>query len=140
MLNVHEILKSGNLSFTESRKLMLEILNKAERPLSGKEIEELIMGNCNRTTIYRNLNSFFNKDIVQRVISDDCIKYKLVAENNGSKKKPDHVHFQCRSCNHLICLESVTIKDYILPEGFSVIENQFLIFGICKDCNRERKA
>ena len=119
---------------------MLEILNKAERPLSGKEIEELMRRNCNRTTIYRNLNSFFDKGIVQRVISDDCIKYKLVAENDRSKRKPDHVHFQCRSCNRLICLESVTIKDYILPEGYTGIENQFLIFGICKDCNHGNKA
>lgn len=140
MRNVSEILKSENLSLTGSRKLMLEILNKAERPLSGKEIEGLMMGNCNRTTIYRNLNNFYDKGILQRVLSNDCIKYKLVAENDGHKRKPDHIHFKCRSCNRLICLESIPIKDFILPDGYTRIENQFLIFGICKDCNYGSKA
>ncbi len=134
-MNFPEMLKSYNLSLTRSRLRLLEILDGASIPLSERDIELRMGMTCNRTTVYRNLTTLVGKGIAQRILSDDSVKYKILHGGDGSSRKHDHVHFQCRSCNRVLCLEDLMVKDYILPEGFSKIENQFLIVGICKDCN-----
>ena len=126
-----ELLKSYHLSLTKSRIGLLEILEKSTVPLSERDIEARMYTGCNRTTIYRNLGTFVGKGVVQRILSDDSVKYKLLCRDD----KHDHVHFQCRICNRVICLEELLVYDYELPGGYSKIENQFLIVGICKECN-----
>lgn len=136
-----EILKRSKLSLTSKRMNLLNILSGCKQAISEKELEALMQGNCNRTTIYRNLNSLVEKKIVHRILSDDAVKYKLIKETGRkeSGKKSDHVHFECRCCNVTYCMEDLTVQDYKLPEGFSKIENQFLIFGICKNCQNEKQ-
>ena len=132
-MNHREILRNSKLSLTSHRMELLDILSGCEKAISEKELEFLMKGNCNRTTIYRNLNSLVEKKLVHRILSDDSIKYKLV-----SGKIPDHVHFDCKYCNTTFCLEELSIQDFKLPEGFTKLENQFIIFGICKNCSNER--
>ncbi len=130
-----EILKEYNLSLTRSRLTLLGVLDDSGIPLSEKDIEEKMGQSCNRTTVYRNLGALVMKGLVQRILSDNSVKYKLLDGQKLPGPTHDHVHFQCRSCNRVICLENLTVKDYDLPEGYSKMENQFLIVGICKECN-----
>jgi len=136
-MNYPELLKSSQLSITQSRILLLRILSETKLPLSGKEIENLMMSKCDRATIYRNLNAFTGKGIIQRILSDDALKFKMAQSNDKHEKDMDHIHFQCNKCHKVICLEELLVKDYQLPKGFSKIENQFLVVGICKNCNEE---
>lgn len=131
-----ELLKEYGLSRTESRISLLETLYKADIPMSEKEIENLIPGKFNRTTIYRNLNSLTKRGIIQRILSDDAVKFKLSLSHLYNNEQ-EHIHFQCSSCNRVICMEELKIHDYSLPEGYNKIENQFLIVGICKECNEK---
>jgi Fur family ferric uptake transcriptional regulator len=132
-----EVLKSSNLSLTSHRIELLSVLEGCEKAISEKELEQLLTGNCNRTTIYRNLNSLVKKNIVHRILSGDAVKYKMVSTKKESGKKLDHVHFDCKTCNTTFCLEDLAIQDYKLPEGFTKLENQFIILGICKNCRNE---
>jgi Fur family ferric uptake transcriptional regulator len=131
-----ELLKEFRLSRTESRLSLLQTLHGADIPMSEKEIEGQMPEKYNRTTIYRNLNSLTEKGIIQRILSDEAIKYKLNL-NHLQSDEQEHIHFQCRRCNRVICMEELKIQEYELPEGFDKIENQFLIVGICKDCNEK---
>ncbi len=137
-MNFPELLKNNNFSLTDSRITLLKTLSVSRLPLSEKEIELKMPSKFNKTTIYRNLNSLSKKGIIQRIISDDCIKYKLNTSPPGNDHEPDHIHFKCRECKRVICLEDLKVKDYPLPEGFNKIENQFLIVGICKACNEKQ--
>lgn len=136
-MNFLKLLRTHQFSLTESRITLLKTLSEAELPLSEKEIEKQMRMQFNRTTIYRNLNSLSEKGIIQRIVSDDCIKYKLNTSIINNHSEPDHIHFKCKGCNRVYCLEDLKVKDYPLPEGFNKIENQFLIVGICKDCNEK---
>ncbi len=136
-MNYPELLKSSQLSITQSRILLLRILYETKLPLSGKDIEHLMNNKCDRATIYRNLNAFTGKGIIQRILSDDALKFKMNHHNDKHEKDMDHIHFQCNKCHKVICLEELLVKDYQLPEGFSKIENQFLVVGICKNCNEK---
>ena len=132
-----EILKISKLSLTSHRIELLNILSGCTQAISEKELEKLMKGICNRTTIYRNLNSLVEKKIVHRILSEEAVKYKLVVKNRDSGKKYDHVHFECRKCNTTFCFEELPVQDYKLPEGFKKLENQFIILGICRNCRHE---
>jgi len=133
-----EILKSSKLSLTSHRIELLSILSNCKQAISEKELEYLMNGSCNRTTVYRNLNSLVEKKIVHRILSAEAVKYKLASGKNKDGKKSDHVHFECRRCNTTFCMEELSVEDYKLPEGFTKLENQFIIFGICKNCLNEQ--
>ena len=138
-MNHSDLLKNRNLSLTPHRIELLRILSGCSKAVSEKDIEVLMKGSCNRTTIYRNLNSLVNKKIVHRVLSGDAVKYKLIAAANDMESRIDHIHFDCNICNTTYCFEQFTIKDFELPQGFTKLENQFIIFGICKNCQHESK-
>jgi len=136
-MNFLKILKEHRFSLTESRIILLKTLFDADYPLSEKEIETQMPVKYNRTTIYRNLNSLSKKGVIQRILSDECIKYKMNVSSLHNENESDHIHFQCRICNRVICMENLKVDDYPLPKGYNKIENQFLIVGICKDCNEK---
>jgi len=136
-MDFSELIKSNQLSITRSRLLLIKILYETDYPLSGKEIEEIIRGGCDLATIYRNLSAFTEKGLVQRILSDEAVKYKISSDSKENHKKTDHVHFECSKCHKLICMEDLRVKDYNLPQGYSKIENQFLILGICNHCNEK---
>jgi len=138
-MDTKEILKKSKLSLTSHRIELLSVLSGCDKAISEKELEHLLHGNCNRTTIYRNLNSLVEKKIVHRILSGEAVKYKLVSSRKESGKKFDHVHFDCQTCNTTFCLEDLAVQDYKLPEGFTKLENQFIIFGICKNCRHEEE-
>jgi Fur family transcriptional regulator, ferric uptake regulator len=132
MLNYRKILKEYNLSYTKQRLRILSILENSGHALTEKEIEFQIDGACNKTTIYRNLTSLAEKKILHRIISDEAVRYKFI--DKSSDQYQDHVHFQCKECSITYCLDGIPVQKYSLPDGFKVIENQFLILGICKNC------
>lgn len=137
-MNIKELLKQHNFSLTGSRIELLRVLSEADGPLSEKEIEALIPVSVNRTTIYRNLNSMSEKGIIQRIISGNSLKYKLINPMLQNEVSHEHIHFQCTSCSRVSCMEDLIIEDYDLPRGYKKNENQFLIIGICRDCNEKR--
>jgi len=133
-----EILKAEKLSLTSHRIELLNLLSGCKQAITEKELEVLMKGKCNRTTIYRNLNSLVDKKIVHRILSGEAVKYKLIRNSLGSSISNDHVHFECKYCNTTFCMEELTIEDFNLPEGFTRLENQFIIFGICKNCQHAK--
>lgn len=136
MLNYRDILKEYNLSCTKQRLRILSILRNSGHALTEKEIEFQINGACNKTTIYRNLSSLTEKKILHRIISDEAVRYKFI--DDGKDPYQDHIHFQCKTCSTTYCMDGIPVQNYSLPDGFKVIENQFLILGICKDCRYEQ--
>ena len=139
VMNIPELLKSKQLSLTQGRIHLLQILSDTPHPISGKEIEKTMGGKCDRATIYRNLSVLSSMGIIQKILSENSLKFKFSPQNNLPDSQNDHIHFQCDICHKTICMEDLRVNDFPLPEGFSKIENQFLILGICRNCNNERK-
>jgi Fur family transcriptional regulator, ferric uptake regulator len=135
MEDIAQLLSHHKLSLTRNRINIISVLFNSEVPISEKEIQLKLKKVCDKSTIYRNLNTLTEKGVLQRILSGGSLKYKLLSQGNKENKKQDHVHFQCIKCNKLICMEDLLVKDYTLPEGFSKVENQFLILGSCKECN-----
>jgi len=129
------ILTANGMSVTRNRVNILETMKRATVPLSGKEICQRLQEGCDKSTVYRTLNTLFNKEVLQRVIIDHEVKYALRAgDRSGNGHDRDHLHFKCSSCGKLFCLTETEVGDYQLPEGFMKEENQFLVIGKCNKC------
>ncbi|MCF8225286.1 MAG: transcriptional repressor [Bacteroidales bacterium] len=134
-MDAKAILQTNGLSKTKNRVNILYALEKAPVPLSGKEISWRLSEQCDRSTIYRTLNSLYEKDVLLRIIIDHEVKYALkIYDPKGNGHYNDHIHFKCSKCEKLFCFKEIEVKDYQLPEGFIKEENQFLVIGICKEC------
>ena len=128
---VNQLLKINRLSRTRGRQKILEVLVRSNFPLSGKEIADALNNAVDRTTVYRTLNIFEEKRVVHKILADNVWRYVLSPEKDDLA---EHVHFKCIRCCRLICLPEVQVSDFELPEGYTKLENNILITGICKEC------
>ncbi len=129
------LLKSYQLSNTKARQQILSCLYSTGEPVSGATLEELLLDECDRSTIYRNLGALTKAGVVHQIRLNGESRYKIhpVLTDQGIDK--EHPHFECKSCGRLFCID-VEIPDPVLPEGFESEENSFVIYGYCRKCNR----
>ena len=128
---VNQLLKINRLSRTRGRQQILEVLARSNFPLSGKEIADALNNTVDRTTVYRTLNIFEEKRVVHKILADNVWRYVL---SLGKDDLEEHVYFKCIRCCRLICLPEVLVTDFELPEGYTKLENNILITGICREC------
>jgi Fe2+ or Zn2+ uptake regulation protein len=136
--NAEEKLTDCGFRVTEKRVKLLELLAKAERPLSLEEIQKKVGKIMDRTTLYRALESLLEKKIIKTVdFGDKDDRYELNDENRH------HHHIICQQCKKIEEIEDCAVEDSLLnfakkSKQFSSIDNHSLeFFGICKDCSKK---
>lgn len=130
-------LKKKGFRFTKIRKALLELLVKSHKPLSSPEILRTFSKKgitVNKTTIYRELTTLKDNNIVSEIQLGDNTKRYEVAHS------PHH--------HHLICLACKKIEDLIMEKdldreeekinqskGFRVVTHSLEFFGLCGVCD-----
>lgn len=135
-----EILNDYNLRRTAGRISIINIFMNTNIALSENVIEEKLIGLCDRATIYRTLKTFIDKGILHRVIDENSIvKFAMCNTDHCSSHhhSHEHVHFKCQSCGNTECMDDLMITPVQLPEGYKAKETNYLIVGLCKNCNEE---
>lgn len=138
MDTVKSILNKHQLRSTNSRIQILTLFMTKEVALSEPDLEESLQGQCDRVTIYRNLNTYLDKGVIHRVLDDSGVmKYALCKEDCDSTDKHthDHVHFRCSVCGETRCLHETNIPAISLPAGYQANESNMLISGTCPKCS-----
>ncbi len=134
---VHELLKSKNLNVTEIRRRVIVSLLQPGKALTHKEIEESLerdLGPVDRVTLYRTIRVLLEKGIIHQIpIDAQQVKYKLA----DGQKKSDHPHFLCSSCDRLVCMPQLNIKQEMLPFGFTIQSVSLVIEGVCPNCTTD---
>ena len=126
-----QLLYNHKLSITEGRLNILNIFLDSKVGLCERDIQEKLDQKSDRATIYRTLKAFKETGIIHPVSAEgSATKYVL-------KKEPlEHLHFKCTKCEDITCLADNEISGYNLPEGYTKLESNFLIIGICDGCNK----
>lgn len=135
---IDNILKRNQLSVTGSRKKILELfLSTNGGALAHGDIEKRTGEKFDRVTVYRTLQTFLEKGIIHSIpTADNSVRYAMCKEScAGGHHHDNHVHFVCSACGNTSCLDSVTIPEVKLPEGFQPEECQMVITGVCKNCH-----
>lgn len=130
------LLKSVDLRQTRPRMLILTVLLEAETPLSQEQIGELIGRSANKTTIYRNLMSLVEKNLVHQAYLEERTRHYELAHHCG--KHQCHPHFTCSICQHTQCLPEVDMPLVELPENYVMERQQVRVEGICDACRKKK--
>ena len=104
-----EMLKSVKLYRTRHRQAILNILLKANKPLSHNQIARYLGGiKLDKVTIYRTLEHMVKAGLVHKAFIDKRASYYELAHNCSENQC--HPHFLCTNCGKTFCL-----KDKFIP-------------------------
>ncbi len=131
-MNPTKILQNHQLRITSNRIQILQMLANSQCALSEQDLETALVSNCDRTTIYRTLNTFFDEEIVHKLVDIDGTTRYIY--NEKKYQLPEHVHFKCNECGVISCLENVSVDHVPLPKGYTKTTSNFLVVGICNGC------
>jgi Fe2+ or Zn2+ uptake regulation protein len=96
-------LRNHEQRYTTNRRAIVEVLSRAERPLTVPELLELGDG-MPQSSVYRNIGLLEEAGIVHRILGgDDYARYELAEDLT------EHHH------HHLICSTCGAIEDVTLP-------------------------
>ena len=137
-MQIDEILKTNNLSITDSRKKILGLFLNSRGALAHHDIESKTEEKYDRVTVYRTLQTFMEKGIIHTIPTpDNSIKYALCKDDCSEGHHHDHhIHFQCKECGNTYCLDEVTTPDIRLPKGYMPEQIEVVINGVCKNCRQ----
>ncbi len=130
-----ELLNKHNLKCTSCREGIVELVMKANQALSENEIREQLSGDYDRTTFYRSFKTLVEHKIIHKIVVDNqLVKYAL---DNAVTNKDNHAHFYCNHCKTVKCMDTIPVKQYQLPDGYSDNETEVLIKGTCAICRSQ---
>lgn len=131
-----ELFKENSIKWTRQRELIIKILLKADRPLSANELLIQIneLGDEVRlSTIYRNLNTFSEFDIVEEFEFSGQKKFELGQDQH-------HHHLLCLSCEEILPLECPLEeyeKEIKQDTKYDILKHNMKLYGICPDCQKD---
>lgn len=128
------IIKKSGLRSTPGRKKIINILLTSQTALSEVDLEKQLASLCDRTTIYRTLNTLLENGIVHKLVDTDGSNKYVLNKSTGSSNT-DHIHFKCQECGTVECLENFPEQHLHLPEGYKKLYTNFVVVGVCYHCN-----
>ena len=136
METIEKVLESKNIRVTAMRLLIYRFLAEKDIAVTLSDIENAFE-KADRTTLYRTIKTFEEKDIVHQIDDGTGItKYALCEKGCNCDIKTDlHLHFHCNNCNETICLTEHKIPHINLPDGYITEDINLVVKGICEKCS-----
>ncbi|REG87499.1 transcriptional repressor [Lutibacter sp. A80] len=136
METIEQVLESKNIRITAMRMLIYKFLVEKEVAVTLSDIENAFE-KADRTTLYRTIKTFEEKDIVHQIDDGTGItKYALCEKDCNCEIETDlHLHFHCTNCNKTICLTENKIPKITVPDGFISENVNLVVKGICDKCS-----
>ncbi len=136
-----EILSLAGLEATTNRLHVLEVIGASGYPLSAGDIFTTVQRRhpINRVTVYRILDLFAGKNIIERLSSGKRGSYYGLAPNENHAPHP---HFYCTRCHQMDCLspESLAVNTENLRNTFpgEIERVEVRVDGLCKNCLKQK--
>ncbi len=135
---IKSILKEYGLKLTSPRLKVLKVFFSSDRAVTYFEILEFTAKTVDRVTVYRTLKSLEDIGLIHRIIGASDIPSYALSIGAGSAQKvgfKQHLHFCCRKCHGVFCLNNHAMPSIILPELYKVHSMDLIITGLCRTCN-----
>ena len=126
-------LSRAGLRVTKQRRAMLDVLAKAQNPLSAEETHSKLPASaCDLVTVYRSLEQFERAGVIQLGVRENGTKVYCLSHGHDH-----HHHLTCRVCGHTeridICMEK-ELKQSGRFMGYTDLSHVMEAFGTCPDC------
>ncbi len=131
-----EKLKEKGIRNTEQRMAILKVLLEEKKPLSARDIFLRLKGEnpkLHLSTIYRNLNSFSEKNLVRKMEFELNKKENYFEILDGDH----HHHLICIRCGEIIPLDCPLKhfeKEIKSKTSYYLIDHQIKLYGLCPHC------
>jgi Fur family ferric uptake transcriptional regulator len=142
MNHIETILERRGIRVTSLRLLLLRTMLQQNCAVSLSDLEAILI-TVNKSTIFRTLTLFLQHHLVHQVEDGSGhTKYALCAEDcHCGEHEPSpftdlHTHFYCECCKRTVCLHNLTIPNMEIPQGFQLHSANFVLKGICNQCNQ----
>ena len=118
---------------TKQKENILNLLkNNNEKTLSAIEIIRLLNLKVSKATIYRQLDSLFRKNIINRYYNESTNRYEY--SYSIDEKCSYHLHLKCNKCGMIYHLNDKITRSITSDLNFNIDFNNSLIYGICQKC------
>lgn len=134
-----EVLTEAGIKPTSNRILVLREIMKSKRPLSLMDLDSML-DTLEKSSIFRVLTLLAEAGVVHAVEDGrGIVRYEACSGHHhaGGIDSDLHAHFYCESCNKVFCLDETPTPEVNVPEGFSARSINYMIKGLCPDCNRK---
>lgn len=125
--------------FTSGRRELVEVLERADRPLTVPEIVAAAASSLPQSSVYRNLTVLLDAGAVRRLLgTDDLARFELAEDLAGH-----HHHLLCQACGSVSDVSAAPKLEQALSEaarvaaeevGFEVTEHRIDLVGLCSSC------
>jgi Fur family ferric uptake transcriptional regulator len=128
------MLRRAELNCTRGRVAILNVLCRAERPVTREQIAaRLGRSRLDKVTIYRTLERFVGVGLVHKAYIHDRAWHFELADN--CTERQCHPHFTCTDCGDTRCLTDVSVPMAASPgRGFVIHRQQVRLEGLCPAC------
>ena len=125
---------------TWQRSAIVDLLERSQVFLSAQQIHTELEEEGTKVglaTVYRNLQSLAEEDLVDTVRSDDGEALYRLCANEGH-----HHHLVCRSCGKAVEIAGSLFENWVhdiaSANGFTKVEHVAEFFGLCNDCSQKQ--
>lgn len=135
-MEIREVLKAKKIKVTKGRILIYDLLLNSDKNLTADYLHKKCSEeeDINLSTIYRTLELFEQKEIVDKIFASDGTSTYTI-------KRHKHNHIvECNLCHKEIEVACpMTQIEELLKEqtGFKLTEHKLQLKGLCKDCTTE---
>jgi len=134
------LLTRKKLKKTSQRELIWQFLMDSKGHPSVEEIRDHLLEQGHRigiATIYRTLKILLAAGMIRQSKLGGMTRYEAVV------KEPNHLHFICNACKRTVEFPSSQIEDLLrkitAEHGFAERYSRYMIFGLCKACQRKQE-
>ncbi len=132
-----ELLTTAGYAWTRPRSTVLHVLVGAGAPLKVEEIHDRLGQwpggrGINLSSVYRTVNLLHALRVVRRVLLGDGPQRYELAEDF----RAHHHHFVCEACGRIEDVPRCPLEGADLGAGVS--SHHLELFGVCRECARER--
>lgn len=128
-------LQQFDIKPTAIRLLVLQQMLRGNETVSLPDLERYLP-TVDKSTISRTLSLFLLHRLIHAI--DDgtgAMKYAVCDDHHDNEKQEDHTHFCCTKCHKTFCLKHIAVPMVSLPDGFTFQNINYVIKGICPECN-----
>lgn len=133
---IKEELRAKGIKNTRAKSTLLHILQNNKAPMDvntlHQECEKIT--SVNLATVYRTLQQFHEKQLVQEFLGKDSVtQYEYINQNAKA-----HPHFQCEKCDKVFCLGELNFDDALyfsnMVNNHKIRSINITLNGVCEKC------
>lgn len=127
-------LKENGFKITKKRMRMIEYFMDEDRYLSAKEVQEVMNDEypgISYDTIYRNLYTLKDIDVLEQTTFDGEMQYKISCTSHH------HHHFICEGCGDTRVIHYCPVDTWQKElEDVDITHHKVELYGLCQDCRK----